>query len=60
MPKKKTPAEKPKDQFKRFVETAKELEVDQSGKPLNDAFSDLSADGRKASRGSRNKAEAPK
>lgn len=28
MPKKKTPDENPKDQFKRFVEAAKEREVD--------------------------------
>ena len=38
MPKKKTPAEKPSDQFKRFVETAREHEVDESGKDLEDAF----------------------
>lgn len=29
MPKKKTPTEKPKEQFKRFVETAKEVVVDE-------------------------------
>ena len=28
MPKRKTPEEKPKDQFKRFVETAREHELD--------------------------------
>jgi hypothetical protein len=28
MPKKKTPTEKPKDQFKRFVETAKEIGIE--------------------------------
>lgn len=38
MPKKNTPAEKPADQFKRFVETARKLEVDESGKALDDAF----------------------
>ncbi len=38
MPKRKTPEEKPKDQFKRFVEAAKEHEVDESGKPLEEAF----------------------
>lgn len=38
MPKKKTPADKPEDQFKRFVETAREHGVDESGKPLEDAF----------------------
>ena len=30
MPKKKTPDESPKDQFRRFVETAKEREVDKA------------------------------
>lgn len=30
MPKRKDPPEKPKDQFKRFLETAKEREVDQT------------------------------
>lgn len=38
MPKKKTPALKPKDQFKRFVETANELGVDDSGRELENAF----------------------
>jgi len=38
MPKRKKPPEKPKDQFKRFLETAKEHEVDESGKPLEEAF----------------------
>lgn len=31
MPKRKRPEEKPKDQFKRFLETAKEHEVDDDG-----------------------------
>jgi hypothetical protein len=30
MPKRKAPLEKPKDQFKRFVEVAKEREVDEA------------------------------
>lgn len=30
MPKRKNPPEKPKDQFKRFLETAKEHDVDQT------------------------------
>jgi hypothetical protein len=31
MPKRKNPPEKPKDQFKRFLETAKEREVEEEG-----------------------------
>lgn len=41
MPKRKRPPEKPKDQFKRFLETAKEHEVEQSGKDAEKAFSSL-------------------
>ena len=43
MPKRKKPAEKPEKQFERFVETARELEVDESGKPLRDAFKGLAS-----------------
>lgn len=39
MPKRKEPELDPKEQFKRFVETAKEHGVDESGKTLSDAFS---------------------
>jgi hypothetical protein len=38
MPKRKEPPLPPKEQFKRFVETARELGVDESGNPLNEAF----------------------
>ena len=38
MPKRKRPDEKPEEQFKRFVETAREHGVDESGKPLDEAF----------------------
>lgn len=54
MPKRKEPELDPKEQFKRFVETAKELEVDESGKPLSDAFSQALRPGR----GQQSKGEA--
>ncbi len=38
MPKRKEPELKPKEQFKRFMETAKKLEVDESGKEFEKAF----------------------
>jgi hypothetical protein len=38
MPKRKEPELKPKEQFKRFMETAKKLEVDESGKDFERAF----------------------
>ena len=38
MPKRKEPELKPKEQFKRFVEAAKKLEVDESGKDFERAF----------------------
>jgi hypothetical protein len=38
MPKRKEPELDPKEQFKRFVETARELEVDESGKEFERAF----------------------
>ena len=38
MPKRKEPELSPKEQFKRFVETAREHEVDESGKDLERAF----------------------
>jgi hypothetical protein len=38
MPKRKEPELTPAEQFKRFRETVKELEVDESGKPLEQAF----------------------
>lgn len=41
MPKRKRPEEDPKKQFERFVETAREQEVDESGKPLEKAFEKL-------------------
>lgn len=42
MPKKKTPAEKPSDQFKRFVETAREHGVDENGNDIDLVFRDMS------------------
>ena len=41
MPKKKTPELTPKEQFKRFQQTAKELGVDDSGKTVDAAFKKL-------------------
>lgn len=41
MPKRKRPEEDPKKQFERFLETAQEHEVDESGKPLKEAFKKL-------------------
>jgi hypothetical protein len=38
MPKRKEPRLPPKEQFKRFVETAREHEVDESGKEFERAF----------------------
>jgi hypothetical protein len=38
MPKRKEPELDPKEQFKRFVETAREHSVDESGKDLERAF----------------------
>lgn len=41
MPKRKEPELTPAEQFKRFKETVKELGVDDSGKPLDEAFKAL-------------------
>ena len=38
MPKRKEPELDPKEQFKRFQKTVKELEVDESGKDFSRAF----------------------
>ena len=38
MPKRKEPELEPKEQFKRFVETAREHDVDESGKDFERAF----------------------
>ncbi len=38
MPKRKEPELTPAEQFKRFREAAKKLEVDESGQPLESAF----------------------
>jgi hypothetical protein len=38
MPKRKEPPLPPKEQFKRFVETAREHEVDETGKEFERAF----------------------
>lgn len=42
MPKKKTPELDPKEQFKRFQETAKELGVDKVAEQVEQDFTDLS------------------
>lgn len=41
MPKKKTPELDPKEQFKRFQETAKEHGVEESGKEVEKTFEKL-------------------
>jgi hypothetical protein len=38
MPKRKDPPLKPKEQFKRFLEAAREHEIDESGKEFERAF----------------------
>lgn len=38
MPKRKTPEEKPEEQFKRFVEVAKDHGIDDGGKDAERAF----------------------
>jgi hypothetical protein len=38
MPKRKEPELTPAEQFRRFKETVKKLEVDETGKDLEDAF----------------------
>lgn len=38
MPQRKKPEEKPNEQFKRFVETAREHGVDETGKEFEKAF----------------------
>ena len=45
MPKRKEPELDPKEQFKRFKETAKELGVDESGKEFEKAFKRLAQRG---------------
>lgn len=41
MPKRKEPELDPKEQFRRFKETAKELGVNESGKELDAAFAKI-------------------
>jgi len=43
MPKRKGPEPKPEEQFREFVETARKLGVDESGKALEDAFKKLTS-----------------
>ena len=52
MPKRKEPPLPAKEQFKRFVETAREHGVDESGAPLERAFKDVvrAADRRKSAK----------
>lgn len=47
MPKRKHPEEKPDEQFKRFVETVHELDVDESGKPLEEVFGEVAREHQK-------------
>ena len=49
MPKRKRPEEKPDEQFKRFVETAREHEVDETGTTLDSEFRKLSSPSKKRS-----------
>jgi hypothetical protein len=42
MPKRKTPELKPKEQFERFKETVRKLEIDETGKEMERAFVELS------------------
>jgi hypothetical protein len=44
MPKKKRPSEKPEEQFERFVETARQVEVDETGITAEKAFKSLLRD----------------
>ena len=48
MPKRKEPELKPAEQFKRFRETAKKLDVDESGKELEEAFRRIAPSPKKA------------
>ena len=50
MPKRKTPELDPKEQFKRFQETAKELHIDDTQDHLKAAFGKLSPKETKSSR----------
>lgn len=43
MPKRKEPPLPPKEQFKRFIETAREHEVDESGKEFERDFKKVAA-----------------
>ena len=43
MPKRKEPPLPPKEQFKRFVETAREIGVDESGKEFERAFKKIAS-----------------
>ena len=43
MPKKKSPSEKPNEQFERFVETARMLSIDDDHDPLEKTFSNLNS-----------------
>lgn len=52
MPKKKEPDEDPKKQFKRFVEAAREHEVDESGDELEKAFKKVAPKARQKSKAS--------
>lgn len=49
MPKRKEPELDPKEQFKRFQETAKEHGVDESGREAEHAFKKLARPKKKAS-----------
>ncbi len=43
MPKRKTPELKPEEQFKRFVDAAREHGIDKSGDELGDIFKRISS-----------------
>jgi hypothetical protein len=53
MPKRKQPELKPEEQFERFKETVRKLEIDETGKDLESAFN-------KVARGQATKRISPK
>ena len=57
MPKRKKPELTDKEQFERFVETARKLQVDDANKPLEQVFKRISCDKRKVPKKSENMPE---
>lgn len=50
MPKRKEPEPRPEEQFKEFLQTARELGVDEDGRALERVFKKLAPKKRKATR----------